>query len=384
MNPLRSTIETLLQAAVADGVTPSAVCAVALDNEVLVPVVVGDAVRYGADGTELPVESRIKATVETQYDLASVTKIFTTLTALSLVDEGLLQLSEPLGRHLPQYRSAAKGRVTLRHLLTHTSGLPALWEGWREALETGRGFDREALIGDLLELELLHEPGKHFEYSCAGFNTVMALCELITGKAWAELVQERVLDQLSAAQLSGAPVLEQCAATEYQPELGRGMIRGIVHDEAAWALSGGTASSLSGNAGMFGDASSLLSLGEALRTGLASILSPELAEEMWRPQVSTEVISSSGIDFGHGLGLRIAQRSWVGDHPQARGHNGFTGTSLLVDKSIGLSVVLLTNRVHPRRELSDVQALRRAISDACYQHSARSNTISEEAYGTQL
>lgn len=378
MNPLRSTIETLLLQAVTDQVTPSAVCTVALAGETLAPIAVGEAVRYGENGAELPVVSRIKATAETQYDLASVTKVFTTLAALSLVDQGLLHLGEPIARYLPQYRRVGKDRVTLRHLLTHTSGLPAQWEGWREALDSARGFEREELIADLLELKLLHEPGEYFEYSCAGFNTIMALAEKITGQPWAELVQQRVLDRLEPNQLSGAPVIGYCAATEYQPELGRGMIRGVVHDEAAWALGSRADSGLSGNAGMFGDAASLLSLGEALRNGLPGILSPALAEEMWRPQISPEVISRSDIDFGHGLGLRIAQRSWVGDHPEARGHNGFTGTSLLVDKSVGLSVVLLTNRVHPRRELSDVQALRRAISNACYQYLSSSTASSEE------
>ncbi|XTR51788.1 serine hydrolase [Pseudarthrobacter sp. So.54] len=89
---------------------------------------------------------------------------------------------------------------------------------------------------------------------------------------------------------------------------------------------------------------------------------------MWTDQLPAVLGASlpgSGAGYGHGLGLRIGQAAWMGS-PGARGHNGFTGTSLLVDRDAGLSVVLLSNRVHPRRELSDVQPVRLAVSRAVY------------------
>ncbi|MFI5084994.1 MAG: serine hydrolase domain-containing protein [Actinomycetales bacterium] len=371
-------IERILTDAVADGVTPSAVCVAAVHGTRLPPVVVGDAVRFGTDGAELPGARRIPATADTVYDLASVTKIFTAVTALTLVDEGVLDLDRPLGHWLAGYRPGAApateatgpgspaGResVTLRHLLTHTSGLPPIWSGWRESLESGRPFDRQALLADLLATPLAAPPGTAFDYSCVGFNTVMALSEAATGRRWPELVAERVLDKLPPG-LTFSPDPDRCAATEYQPDHGRGMVRGTVHDETAWSLGGGC-----GNAGLFGTAGALLDFGEALRAGLPGILSPGSAREMWRDQLPDTLggaAAAVGPGYGLGLGLRIGHTAWMGaSGTTARGHNGFTGTSLLVDREAGVTLVLLTNRVHPRRERSDVQALRSAVADALY------------------
>lgn len=167
---LRNTLEDLIRRAVAEGVTPSAVCAVASGGERLEPIAVGDAVRFGENGQELPEAERVRAEAGTSYDLASVTKIFTTITALSLVDDGTLKLDQPIGSQLPQYRIGAKSQVTLRHLLTHTSGLPGSWTGWLRALERAEGFERERLLKDLLATELEAAPGSRFEYSCVGFQ----------------------------------------------------------------------------------------------------------------------------------------------------------------------------------------------------------------------
>jgi CubicO group peptidase (beta-lactamase class C family) len=361
---LGAELQDLLSSAVAAGVTPSAVCAVAVGGERLPVVTAGDAVRFGNDGVELLPGQRTAAHAGTFYDLASVTKVFTAVTALALVDDGVLALDRPVADTLPGWAAGAKATVTLRHLLTHTSGLPGIWQGWRAPRAAGLPFDRPALIEDLLATELAHLPATYFEYSCAGFNTVMALAEAATGRPWPDLVAGHLLARLpSDAGLTYVPDPWACAATEYQPEHGRGMVRGIVHDEAAWSLGGA-----SGNAGMFGTASGLLCFGEALRTGLAGILSPGLAEAMWTeqlPSVLGGALPTSGAEYGHGLGLRIGQRTWMGS-AQARGHNGFTGTSLLVDRGAGVSVALLSNRVHPRRESADVGALRLAVSRAVY------------------
>ncbi|MGO4382853.1 serine hydrolase domain-containing protein [Specibacter sp. RAF43] len=337
-------LKELLDAAVAAGTAPSAACAVA------------------RDGAALPVVTAGAASTGTYFDLASVTKLFTTVTALSLVDDGVLELDAPIGAHLRAYREGPKAAVTLRHLLTHTSGLPSEWRGWRRAHDHGQPFHRPALIGDLLDTPLEAAPGTRFEYSCAGFNTVMALAEHSTGASWADLVHERVLARLTTGEITGAPPPQRCAPTEYQPELGRGLVRGIVHDEAAWSLGG-----LSGNAGMFATAGGLLAFGEALRTGLPGILSPGLAAEMWRsqlPELLGEHFNPADPGFGHGLGLRINQQPWMGvKGAAARGHGGFTGTSLLVDASRSLTLVLLTNRVSPSRDGDDATGLRAAVSD---------------------
>ncbi|WP_083508623.1 serine hydrolase domain-containing protein [Arthrobacter alpinus] len=354
---LETEVQQLLGDAVANGITPSAVCSVVLHGQPLHTISAGP------------------ATAGTYFDLASVTKVFTAVTALSLVDSGALALDEPISTWLPSFRSGhgngGKSTVTLRHLLTHTSGLPAVWPGWRSALATGTAFNRQDLLADLLSMELTAVPGSHFDYSCVGFNTVMALAEHVTGRPWAGLVREQVLEKLcnggcpsGLVELTGRPDPELCAPTEFQPEYGRGLIQGLVHDESAWSLGG-----LSGNAGLFGTAPSLAAFGEDLLAGLPGILSPTMAAEMWQDQLPLVLggnAESGGPGYGHGLGLRIGQESWMGAHPGARGHNGFTGTSLLVDREAGIAAALLTNRVHPSRTLSNVTALRHAVADVVY------------------
>jgi len=347
-------LQRLLDQAVTDGVAPAASCAVVLDGEVLPAVTAGAAVP------------------ETFFDLASVTKLFTTAALLSLVDGGHLELDAPIGGWLPAYGHGDKARVTLRHLLTHTSGLPSEWRGWERALREGRSFDRVLLVADLLGTPLEAAPGTRFEYSCAGYNTAMALAEHVTGRPWAELLADNVLSRLGTGGIAGTPDPERCAPTEYQPSLGRGLVRGIVHDEAAWSLGG-----LSGNAGMFATAPGLAAFGEALRLGLPGILSPALAADMWRsqlPEVLGRNFNPEDPGYGHGLGLRINQQPWMGTRGRhARGHGGFTGTSLLADRKNGITVALLTNRVSPSRDGDDATALRKAVSDVVYSGKNDSN-----------
>lgn len=340
-------LQALLDRAVADQVAPAVGCAAMLD------------------GTSWPVLMAGNAGSGTFFDLASITKIFTTITALALVDDGVLDLDVPVAHHLQEYAKDAKPHVTLRHLLTHTSGLPSAWSGWRGPLARRQDFSRSGLLADVLAMELEVPPGTRFAYSCAGFNTVMALTERATGSPWAELVRHKVLAKLATTELTGTPRPEQCAPTEFQPDLGRGLVRGVVHDEAAWSLGG-----LSGNAGMFATAAGLRVFGAALLAGLPGILSPALAAEMWRSQLPTVFgthFPAGAPAFGHGLGLRINQQPWMGTAGiDARGHGGFTGTSLLVDRSRGVVVVLLSNRVNPSRTGDDATALRTAVSNVVY------------------
>lgn len=345
--PVGQEIQSLLNCAVANGVAPAASCAVVLG------------------GQRLPVVTAGAATAETFFDLASVTKLFTTVAILALVDGGLMSLDTPISTVFQEYRHGLKAGVTLRGLLTHTSGLPSQWRGWEQAFIEGRPFDRTALIQDLLAMDLQAAPGTRFEYSCAGFNTVMSLAEQVTGIEWAQLVQSRVLSKLPTESITGSPRAQDCAPTEFQPTLSRGLIQGIVHDEAAWSLGG-----LSGNAGMFATAAGLAEFGEALRTGLTGVLSPALAAEMWRsqlPQLLGANANAASPSFGHGLGLRINQQPWMGTLGEhARGHGGFTGTSLLVDKVHGITISLLSNRVCPSRDGDDASGLRTAVSDVVY------------------
>ncbi|KFF60226.1 hypothetical protein JF66_05830 [Cryobacterium sp. MLB-32] len=354
---LQGRLEDLLNEAVSAGITPSASCAVSRDGADGAAVVVGDAVRFDSDGRELEPAARTPAQADTRYDLASVTKVVTAVTALTLVRDDMLALDCPVAEWLPAYRDDDKRTVTLRHLLSHTAGLPPIWDGWKRPGSGGRA----RLVASVLATPLVTAPGKSFAYSCVGYNTVMALAEAVTGSSWSELVTERVLG--ADPDLGFASDGQACAATEYQPELGRGMVCGVVHDESAWSLGGAA-----GNAGLFGTAAALLAFGERTRAGLPGLLPPDLEAELWTDQLPRLLpTGESGVGYGQALGLRIGQRPWMGRAgAQARGHNGFTGTSLLMDRERGVSVALLTNRVHPSRSYSDVTELRAAVSNAVY------------------
>ena len=141
-----------------------------------------------------------------------------------------------------------------------------------------------------------------------------------------------------------------------------------VHDESAFVLGGAA-----GNAGLFGTASALLAFGERLRAGFPELLPAAAAEQMWTNQLpelmgtAAAAAAQEASGYGQGLGLRVGQTGWMGrSAEQARGHNGFTGTSLLTDRDRRVTVVLLTNRVHPSRTSSDIGSLRPAVHETVY------------------
>jgi CubicO group peptidase (beta-lactamase class C family) len=325
---------------------------------------VGHTARHAdLDGTPAPADLCRPVTASTLFDLASITKLFVTTTLLTLVEDGRLALDEPIATWLPSFRTGDRTSVTLRRLFTHTSGLPALlslWTDWP---------DRETRAAAVLNVPLVNAPGTAFEYSCVGYLVAGLLATQVTGRPLPELVRERVcapLRLVDTGYLPSPSQIARTAATEYQPYVGRGMVRGSVHDENSWSL-GGTG----GNAGIFGTAAELARFGEMLRGYGAvdgvRVLSEDTVAEMTRDQLPAEIDPG----FRHGLGVRIADPQFMGalatsgdaDAPAAFGHTGFTGTSLVVDPGRELVVVVLTNRVHPSRDWSDVGEVRRAVAD---------------------
>jgi CubicO group peptidase (beta-lactamase class C family) len=334
-----------------------AVAVIQRDGRMQQLAVAGRTARYAdLDGTPVAPEHAQEVDADTLFDLASITKLFVTTALLSLVEEGLLALDEPLATWLPGFGTGDRRGVTLRRLMTHTSGLPALlslWTDWP---------DRAARERAVLEAPLMRPPGTGFEYSCVGYLLAGLLAERVTGRGLADLVRERVSAPLGLTRTGYTPParwLSRTAATEYQPQWGRGLVRGQVHDENSWSL-GGTG----GNAGIFGTAGELARFGEMLR-GYGSldgvrVLAADSVAEMTRDQLP------AGLDpgFRHGLGVRISDPQSMGvlAADGAFGHTGFTGTCLVVDRARELVVVLLTNRVHPSRDWSDVGELRRAVA----------------------
>jgi CubicO group peptidase (beta-lactamase class C family) len=367
-------IRALVDDAVAQGVCSAAAVGVTIDGLPAVRVVAGVLQRVGDDGAPLPAEGLRPAAPDTLFDLASLTKVFSAHTLLGLVAAGALALDEPIAAWLPEYADGERRRVTLRHLLTHTSGLPATWSGWRAPLarilaatdpaappfRAVPAGDRGALAADLAVTPLTALPGERWEYACTGYLTAMLVAERATGEAWGPLVARHTLQPLSLTTITFRPDRSGTAATEYQPELHRGVVRGDVHDEASWSLGGESA-----NAGLFGDLAGVTRFAEAIRAGGDE----RTATLMWEDQLPRVLgcpgTPHGGHAYGASLGLRIGESAWMGRHGAAsRGHTGFTGTSIQIDRDRAASIVVLTNRVHPSRAGEGTQELRAAVADA--------------------
>jgi CubicO group peptidase (beta-lactamase class C family) len=369
--------QVALDRAVAVGDIPGGVCAIALDGHSIGTVASGVRAVIDEHGAPLADEAMVAADPTTRYDLASVTKLFTAVAMLKLAERGVVEFDAQVADVLPEFRDGSRGAVTLRHLLTHTSGLPADWGGWHHYI-VGEGTDaarweappRDRVLTAILSTPLVREPGSGFEYSCLGYITAMAYAETITGRPWDAILSESVLAPLELnATTFGAPPA-QCAPTEWQPELGRGLVTGVVHDEKAFALGG-----VSGNAGLFATANELVKFGLAIAPAApgaseSRILGRDVFPALWEDALP-DLTAAAGWDaattpdFGQGLGPRISQAAWMSDACRAaRGHPGFTGTSLMIDPDRSLVIALLTNRVHPSRGGADGNAIRSQLTAA--------------------
>ncbi|MEV6033306.1 serine hydrolase domain-containing protein [Nonomuraea sp. NPDC052116] len=337
-------------------VCPAAVALIAVDGSVAAAAATGELVRY-ADAEGTLVAERPPAGRDSIFDLASISKLFTTAVLLSLAEEGAIGLDEPVAAWIPGHDP----RVTPRRLLTHTAGLPPTR---RIDLELP-GADASERMEAMLRTPIAHPVGGPYLYSDVGLVIAGRVAELAGGAPLDALVRARVTDVLGlpdtgyrptapsrAAPLAQVAASARVAATEWKPErTGPGCVRGEVHDETAYALGG-----VAGHAGLFATAGDLLAFGEALRLGGGGVLRSGSVAEMLRDQ------GAEGAAFRHGLGVRIGDPAIVGPLTGAFGHSGFTGTSLVVDPARGLTVVLLTNAVHPVRGRDGIRELRHAVA----------------------
>ncbi|MFJ4618347.1 serine hydrolase domain-containing protein [Streptomyces sp. NPDC088812] len=300
----------------------------------------GWAVRYAAydpeagAGVELPPGRRVAMTVDTPFDLASLTKLFTSVAAVQQIERGTLGIDTRIGAYLPDFRAAAAHGVTVRQLLTHTSGLRP------ELPLYDCADDTERL--ELLRAEApVDEPGT-YRYSDLNMLLLQQLLERLTGRGLDVLVRDGITGPLGMTSTGFGPC-PGAAATEDQrrpwAKADRGPLRGVVHDENAWALGG-----VAGHAGLFSTGRDLAVFCRALLAGgaygPARVLGPDFAELLLtRP----------------GLGFTVDQPWFMGELAGrgAAGHTGFTGTSLVLDPATDSFLVLLANTVHPVRRAPD-------------------------------
>jgi UDP-N-acetylmuramate: L-alanyl-gamma-D-glutamyl-meso-diaminopimelate ligase len=304
---------------------------------------------------------RLPMTRETVFDLASLTKpIATTTAVMLLVADGALALDDRVARFLPAFGDREKEAVTVRHLLTHSSGLRP-WRPFHELLLEkerksgarllGTPEARELVIDRICRSALVHAPGTAAVYGDLDFIVLGALVESLSGRPLDEFCAERIFAPLGMTQTrfirpppgGGAlPDAERrrIAATENCPWRGR-IVWGEVHDPNASAMGG-----VAGHAGLFAPADDVLCFAQALLDvwhGRSDALPRELLREFTRRQDLPEKS-----DWALGWDTPTVGASSSGHHfsPTSIGHLGFTGTSLWIDLEREAIVVMLTNRVH--------------------------------------
>ncbi|MDP3911402.1 MAG: serine hydrolase domain-containing protein [Gemmatimonadales bacterium] len=331
-----------------DSAFPGAVLAVGHRGDIVLIAAVG---RYGQD-------DRRPVTPETIYDLASLTKVIGLTTAsLLLAEAGRLDLDAPVQRYVPAFAGAGKERVTVRHLLTHSSGLPA----WRPLYtETTTRAGAFALADST---PLLTPPGDTMVYSDLGAIVLTQVVEGITGERLDAFLDRRLfapLQMTSTRYLPPSSWQPRIAPTERSQD--GTIIRGTVHDENAWRLGG-----VSGHAGLFSSAPDLARFATWLlarwRADSGRSITRAFTRRQGLPPGSSRALgwdTPSGVSSG---GTRLG--------PNAFGHTGFTGTSIWIDPDRDLFIILLSNRVHPTRENARILRVRPRVADLVVEALAR-------------
>ena len=287
---------------------------------------------------------------QTIYDLASLTKVVATTSAIMvLVDEGKVDLDAPVRNYLPEFAGGAKDRVTVRHLLTHRSGLPAGRDLWRSASSPAEARRQ------VLESRLYCEPGACYEYSDLGADVLGFVVEAAGGQRLDRFVEERVFAPLGMNDTRFRPAADlrgRIAPTEIAPPRGY-PLRGEVHDENAYVLGG-----VAGHAGLFSTAADLSIFAQTLLNGGSyrgvRVFSDSTVRRFTSRAAGTRALGWDTCDTNSACGELMGDGSY--------GHTGFTGTSLWLDPEQRMFVLLLTNRVYearaarPARVISDVRA----------------------------
>lgn len=304
---------------------------------------------YKDASTMLPAAERLPVNEDTIFDLASVSKLFTSLAAVQLIEEGKLSLDEPVATYLPEFGVNGKQVITVRMLLTHTSGLVAWLPLW------SKYPDRASRIQAVIDVAPHNTPGEVYEYSDLNLITLGVIVERLRGEALDKVVAKHITGPLGMVDTGYNPTdRRRTAATEYQATPPRGVVWGEVHDENAWSLDG-----VAGHAGVFSTTKDLSILSQTLLNGGSykgrRILVPESVELL---------ITDFNEKFpgdAHGLGFELDQRWYMAglSSPRTAGHTGYAGTSLVIDFNSRSFAILLTNRVHPSRDWGSVNPARR-------------------------
>jgi beta-glucosidase-like glycosyl hydrolase/CubicO group peptidase (beta-lactamase class C family) len=293
---------------------------------------------------------------DTIYDLASLTKVVaaTTLT-MQFFETGILKLDDPVSRFYPPFTGNDREKIAIRHLLAHSSGLPAHLPFYKDT----KG--KATFVIKILQTPLEYEPGTKTVYSDLGIILLGDILEKVSGKSLDRLAQERIFAPLGMSHTlfkPGPKLKGETAPTEKDAWRGR-MIQGEVHDENAFAMGG-----VSAHAGLFSTSDDLSIFCQMLLNGgvyahhriVKRSTLERFVSRQNSPSESSRTLGWDTPSPGSSAGTLLSDKSF--------GHTGFTGTSIWLDPTRELFIILLTNRVHPTREGDGIQAARRELADA--------------------
>ncbi|MCJ7448202.1 MAG: serine hydrolase [Bacteroidales bacterium] len=344
-------------------------------------------------------DNRITIQEDDLFDLASVTKVSSTLAGLMLLDsEGKFTPEKNLGDYLPDFKKSDKGTLSLKDLLAHQAGLTSWIPFWRETVKKDSAFKRNIFRYGLSEkypikvadglyinknyrkkifTEIKKSPlgEKKYVYSDLTFIIAPEIIETITGEKWYDFVTKNIYHKIGAYDIGFNPYLRyplsRIVPTEYDSLFRKQQLHGTVHDEGAAMLGG-----ISGHAGLFATANDLMKLMELYRRmgnyGGDQLISEEVLKEYTRVQFP-ENNNKRGLGFdkpalnNSELSPKEAYPA-VSASPESFGHSGYTGTFVWIDPVYEISYIFLSNRVYPTRNntlLSDLN-IRPYILQAIY------------------
>jgi CubicO group peptidase (beta-lactamase class C family) len=351
------------------GVCDEAVAAGVIPGAAIVCAEEGQTLFCGAFGARQIEPDVLPASVDTVYDVASLTKaVVTSVLAMRAVGDGTISLESPVATYLPEFQGDGKATVTVRHLLCHASGLPAHRPYYQHI---GGPSARSAIALAAAREPLEGAPGVRSVYTDLGFILLGWILERVMAERldmqFGRAVEPLGLSATGFVDLEGGDARARLLAkgnvapTERCPIRGRLLIA-EVHDQNAFAMGG-----VAGHAGLFSNARDLGTIAAALLAawrgeGGDSIVERDVIREFWRPA------GIAGSTWRLGWDGPAAHESQGGKRlsREAVGHLGFTGCSLWIEPPSGRVVVLLSNRVHPTLQPDDprFRVFRPAVQDA--------------------
>ena len=339
----------IINNAISDSIFPGAQLFVSKKNKVLINQSFGT---YTYDKKSKLVSN------ESIYDVASLTKVLsTTPVAMKLVQKKLLSLDFYLSDFYPEFQKGNKKNITVRHLLTHSSGLPAYIEYYK----SDKILNKSDIIEDIVNLDLEYLPDEKMVYSDLGMILLADIIEKVSDSDLDKLSNRYFFKPLGMSKTSYNPSDKDLAVpTEYDDYFRMRLIKGEVHDENAFILGG-----VSGHAGLFSNATDIGSFAKFfLNEGI--YLGRRYMKKNLIKEFTTKIKNPVESDRALGWDTPSSKGSSAGDYfsNMSYGHLGFTGTSLWIDPEKEIIIVFLTNRVHPSRNKKGIYKVRRELHNS--------------------